>query len=249
MAAAPLVPANWELPSELKNRLGSMVGSQRIMQSDGHLLVIAHDVPDANEMTRRGILYWRDDRGEWKCSNGDPGKAGIEILLNRYEQRIREFDRQESAAQSADDYLHILESLAPVARASKHLTEVLGKAREAFPEAIELIDLRDRAYALSRAAELNYQYTRDDMDVAMIRRAEKHTVSNERLAIATHRLNMMAAFFLPLATLSSVFGTTLTEDWTWAHTPNAFLLMLVVGLLAGIVLTSLVSSWRSEKKN
>ncbi len=57
MAAAPLVPANWELPSELRVRLGSTVGSQRIMKSDGHLLVVAHDVPDANEMTRRGILY------------------------------------------------------------------------------------------------------------------------------------------------------------------------------------------------
>ena len=240
MADAPLVPANWKLPDALRVRLGRSVGSQRVMQHEGHLLLISHAVPLPDDDDRKGILFWRDDTGEWRASNGDPGNGAIEILLDKYEKRIREFELDETSAKNADDYLRVLEGLAPIARSAKHLSKNLQDARKALPDATELIDLRDRAYDQARTAELNYQYTRDEMDVAVVRRAEAQAATSDRMAATAHRLNVMAAFFFPLATLSSIFGTTLTDNWSWSDSPLPFALMLGVGLLFGIFLTLLI---------
>ncbi|MEM8735279.1 MAG: CorA family divalent cation transporter [Planctomycetota bacterium] len=216
------------------------------MLEDGHLLIVAHEVPEPDTTTRKGVLFWRSDTGEWRASNGEPGKVAIDMLLSRYEQRIREFDNDEIAAERADQYLRILEGLSPVNRSMKHFSTVLTDARKTLPEAAELIDLRDRAYELARMAELNYQDTRNEMDVAVIRRAELHAVTSSKMERSAHRLNLMAAFFLPLATLSSIFGTSFTDGWTWSESPVPFVLMLVVGIASGVALTVGLSTWKNK---
>ena len=240
MASGPLVPPNWQLPSELRRRLGLSVGRQRIMEHEGHLVIVAHDVPSPGEDQRRGVLIWRDDSGQWRASNGDPGIAAIEMLLNRYEKRIDQFDQAEVSAQGADQYLPLLEGLAPVTRAIRNLQSILGEARKALPDEFELINHRDRAYDLSRTAELTYQFAKDSMDVAVVRKAEEQAVASEKMEIASHRLNIMAALFFPLATLASVFGTTLTENWSWSETATPFYIFLAGGLMAGFVLAKVI---------
>jgi hypothetical protein len=247
MAQAPLVPANWQLPDVIRRRLGKSVGMQRVMFEEGHLVIIAHEVPKVSEDTRHGILFWRDPQGEWRCSNGDPGTVGIENLLQRYDKRVDEFDIAEARAKSADEYLRLIEGLTPVSRAAQHLHAVLQESRKLVPEAVELIDLRNRAYEISRTAELQYQYTRDEMDVAVIRRSEEHVRASDRMAKSAHRLNLMAAFFLPLATVSGVFGTTLTENWSWSESALPFALMLLTGLAAGGILTLMLTNGKTQK--
>lgn len=242
MAQPPLVPANWQLPEVLRRRLGKSVGMQRVMLEEGHLIIVAHDVPSPTESSRKGILFWRDPQGEWRCSNGDPGVVGIENLLQRYDQRVDAFDVAEARAKTADEYLRLIEGLTPVSRAALHLHVVLQDARKLVPDATELIDLRNRAYEISRTAELQYQYTRDEMDVAVIRRSEEHVRASDRMAKSAHRLNLMAAFFLPLATISGVFGTSLTDGWSWSQTALPFALMLLIGLSAGGILTLLLTN-------
>ncbi len=237
-----LIPKDWELPQELRRRVGRNIGRQRFMNHDGHLLILAHEVPRAEEAHRRGILCWRDADGNWRSSDGTSGIDALDQLLERYEQRLEELDRAEAQAVKAAEYLPVLESAAPVARAAANLYDVLREARKAVPEALELIDFRDRAYELSRSAELAYQYTKDSMDVAVVRRAEEQARASDQMAVASHRLNIMAAVFFPLATLSAVFGTTLTDNWTWSESPYAFLLFVAGGLLVGIVLAVFVSS-------
>lgn len=241
MASGPLIPANWQLPQELRRRIGLAVGRQRIMEHEGHLVIVAHEVPSAREDRRQGVLLWRDDNGQWEASNGEPGGAAIELLLDRYEKRIDQFEQTEVSAQGSDQYLPLLEGLAPVTRAIRNLHAVLGEARKALTEEIQLINHRDRAYDLSRTAELTYQFAKDSMDVAVVRKAEEQAAASAKMEAAAHRLNIMAALFFPLATLGGIFGTTLTDGWSWAETSTPFYLFLGGGLLAGIILASLIS--------
>jgi hypothetical protein len=241
MSSPPLVPALWQLPDAFRRRLGNSVGRQRIMMDDGHLLIVAHEVPTANQPTRRGILFWRSPDGEWKASNGEPGKIAINNLLDRYERRLEEFDKLEAAATKADQYLPLLDGLGPLLRSSRNLYEVLQEARKAAEGFEELIDVRNRAYDMSRSVELLHQDARNGMDVAVVRRAEQQAAASERMALASYRLNKMAAIFFPLATLAAIFSTTLTEGWSWSQTEMPFAMFLITGVMLGFILLNFVN--------
>lgn len=248
MAQAPLIPANWtSFPDEFRNRLGTSVGRQRCMHSEGHLLIVAHLVPEHDETSRRGILFWRDVSGEWKCSNGDPGRVALGMHMDRYSKRLDAFELQETAATKADDYLPLLEGLAPIVRSNRNLLEALEEARKAIPDARELIDYRDRAYDLSRQAELLYEDSKNSMDVAIVRRADEQAQSTRQMMVAAHRLNVMAALFFPFATLGAVFGTTLTDNWSWSNSPFPFIVFVMLSLLGGLVLSLFITQGTTAK--
>ena len=211
------------------------------MHADGHLLIVAHLVPEHDEASRRGILFWRDAAGEWKCSNGDPGRMALAMHMDRYSKRLDAFELQEAAANKADDYLPLLEGLAPIVRSNRNLLETLEEARKAIPGARELIDHRDRAYDLSRQAELLYEDAKNSMEVAIVRRADEQAQSTQQMMVAAHRLNILAALFFPFATLGAIFGTTLTDNWSWARSPAPFIAFMIAGLMGGIVLTLFVT--------
>jgi len=242
MAIAPLIPSNWSsFPEEFRARIGSTVGRQRVMVSDGDLLIVAHSPPEHDEAGRRGILFWHDSQGEWRCSNGDPGKVALGMHLDRYAKRIDLFEQQESSAVKADEYLHVLEGLAPLVRSTRNLLEALEEARKSLPGERPLIDYRDRAYDLSRQTELLYEDTKNSMDVAVIRRADEQASATHQMTVAAHRLNMLAATFFPFATLGAIFGTTFTENWSWSQSVTPFILFLVAGLLIGAILARFIT--------
>lgn len=240
MAQPPLIPSTWQLPDELRVRLGTSVGRQRFMKADQDYLIVSHHVPEADEVHRRGILFWRDAFGEWRASNGDPGRIALEMHLSKYSRKIEEYETMESKAIKADDYLPLLEGLAPVVRSTRNLLETLEEARKAIPDDRAIIDHRDRAYELSRQAELLYEDAKNSMDVAIVRRADEQAQSSHQMAIAAHRLNMLAAMFFPFATLGAIFGTTLTDNWSWSHSAGPFMLFLITGSLIGAFLTKFV---------
>lgn len=247
MPASQLIPANWQLPEVLRLRLGSSVGRQRTMYEDGHLLIVAHRVPSADQTDRQGVLFWRNAAGQWAASNGDPGGVAIENLLRQYEKTLEKFDQMEHKAQRADEYLELLEGLAPVSRAIRNFWEVLEEARKALPSARELIDIRDRAYDLSRNSELLYQDSKNAMDVAVVRRAEEQALASYQTAEEARRLNRMAALFFPLATIGTIFGTTLTENWSWSQTTGPFFLFLIFGMACGIALSLFINRPVAQK--
>lgn len=242
MAQAPLIPANWtSFPDEFRKRLGTTVGRQRCMHSGGQLLIVAHLVPSHDETSRRGILFWRDSGGEWKCSNGDPGRVALTLHMDRYSKHLDAFELQEAAAMKADDYLPLLEGLAPIVRSNRNLLEALEEARKALPEARELIDHRDRAYDLARQAELLYEDSKNSMDVAIVRRADEQAQSTRQMMVAAHRLNILAALFFPFATLGAIFGTTLTDNWSWSKSSVPFIAFVMLGLMGGFVLSLFIT--------
>lgn len=240
MAQAPLIPATWQLPDEFRQRLGSTVGRQRLMKAHSDLLIVAHHVPEPDEVGRRGILFWRDGSGEWRAGNGDPGKVAIELHLGRYSKKIDEYEAMEAKAVRADDYLPVLEGMAPIVRSTRNLLDTLEQARQAIPEDRTMIDHRDKAYELSRQAELLYEDAKNSMDVAMVRRADEQAASAREMAIASHRLNMLAALFFPFAALGGIFGTTLTDNWSWSQSAVPFVLYVALGSLMGFFLLQFV---------
>ena len=241
MGQAPLIPSTWQLPDEFRKRLGSNVGRQRLMQADNQVLIVGHQVPEADEKYRRGVLFWKDREGQWRASNGDPGGAALELHLGRFGKKLDEFDLLEAKAQRADEYLPLLEGLAPVTRTIRNFLEVLEETRKALPDDRMMIDQRDRAYDLARQAELLFDDAKNSMDVAVVRRAEEQTSASHQMLVSAHRLNILAALFFPFATLGAIFGTTLTEEWSWSKSPFPFLLFLLVGLGTGAILAVFIS--------
>jgi len=241
MSDAPLIPTAWDLSAAIRQRLGSTAGRQRMMHADGQILLVLHEVPQTNIVSRRGLLFWRDAQGQWLGSDGSQGVTAIEHHLQRYADRLEEFDQLERVAQRADQYSHLLEGLAPVARAVRHMSNVLAEARQAVPDDRPLIDQRDRAYELARWAELLYDDAKNSMDVAVVKRAEEQAAASHRMLVTAHRLNILAALFFPFGTLGAIFGTTLTDNWQWSHSILPFVGFLMVGLVAGLLLAASIA--------
>ena len=211
------------------------------MAIPNQLLIVAHQVPEHDEISRRGQLFWLDSTGEWRASNGDPGKVALQMHLDRYSKRIDHFEVIEAKAQKADDYLPILDGMVPLVRSTKNLLSTLEEARKELPKDRSIIDHRDRAYELSRQAELLYEDAKNSMEVAMIRRADEQTTATHQMTVASHRLNVLAAIFFPLATMGSVFGTTLTDNWSWSKSTMGFTCFLAVGIAFGLILVGFVT--------
>jgi hypothetical protein len=241
MPKSPLPPA-WELPPEIRTRLGEKLGRQRAMFSAGHLLLILHAPPRADENERIGHVYWRKPDGTWQSSETSGGANTVVKHLEEFARRLEQLDRAVDDATLARDYFAVMSHLSPLVRTVRNLHKTLQEARELIANDPELITLRDRAYELERLSELLYEDAKNGLDFAVAKRAEEQSAASHRMEIASHRLNMLAAFFFPLATLSAVLGVNLTHPFeSKEHAPWPFLIFVATGTLLGLVLTACMS--------
>jgi len=241
-----ILPAMWEVPQIFRDRLGATVGRQRAMLADEHLLLVLHAVPKADQDHREGCFFWRQPDGKWSSTETGNGLSSLEKHLEIFREAVEQLEEREVNAKSSQEYFTLLESLAPIHRSACNLHQVLQEARKMVPDDRQLINLRDRAYDLERNAELLYQGLQNALTFAVARRAEEQAIASEKMSKAAHKLNMLAAFFFPLVTLSAIFGTNLVHGleteklWPWP-----FVGLITVGLVWGIVLRSWIT--RSEK--
>jgi hypothetical protein len=238
------VPPTWELPAEIRVRLGEKVGKQRAMFASGHLLLLLHAPPRADENERVGRYYWRRPDGAWQSTETAGGANTLARHLDDFGKRLETLDRAVDAAVLARDYFAVISHLAPLVRTSRNLHKTLQEAREAVNDDAELITLRDRAYELERYAELLYEDAQNGLNFAVARRAEEQALSSHRMAVAAHRLNLLVAFFFPVATLSAIFGVNMLHGLELAYAPWAFLGMVAAGIVLGLLLTLYISANR-----
>ena len=159
MKKESLIPKTWNIPQVLRNRLGSEVGRQRAMVAEGHILLILHLPPKPNDDGREGRFIWRSPDGNWVSNDLGSGPDTVKRHLDQYEKLILEFDEMEEAAGNATQNFSVLEGLAPLQRAARHLHQVLQEARKELPEATEIINFRDHAYNIERKGDSpNYFY-------------------------------------------------------------------------------------------
>ena len=104
-------------------------------------------------------------------------------------------DRAEEEAQTSEDYFEVLERLAPVYRAARHLHQVLEEARLACPDDRELLNARDQAYQLERTAELLYNNGKHLLDYTVARRAEEQAQQAGEQRRLQHDLDPKAPCF------------------------------------------------------
>lgn len=250
----PLLPQDWTVPQVFRDRLGDEAGRQRAMQADGHLLLVLHKAPDAGQTNRSARILWRDDGGAWKCNDGTEGLAALKQHLREYDEVLVSLDAAEHDASGCRQYLQVLTRVAPVLRAARHQHSTLQTAREACKSERALVNARDHAYRLERTMDLLMSDARGSLDVAQLKQAEEQAISNASMARAAHRLNVLAALFLPLATISGIFGANVAHPgkdggpllplWQPAYYP--FWGMIAAGLALGIGIALAIG--RGKKK-
>lgn len=236
MRPTPLLPLTWDVPEVFRNRLGSTVGKQRMMEADGHLLLVVHHPPLPDENSRRGRVLWRNPKGEWRGSDTGGGPQAVLKHLDEYQSRLDELERAEEAALIADDYLPLLESLVPLMRAARNLEQVMQDARKAISEDRQLIDFRDRAYELARNLDLLYADAQNGMEIATMRKTEEQARASQQAAIAANRFNLLVAFFFPISVLTGLFGANLRSGFEELPPPWPLITLILAGLLCGTLL-------------
>ncbi|MCW5559237.1 MAG: magnesium transporter CorA family protein [Verrucomicrobiae bacterium] len=236
---ASLVPKLWNLPEAIRNRLGREAGPQRAMLEEGHLLIILHQLPEPNELTRRAALFWRQPNGEWRSSLGGAPLAVLQGLLDAYHERLTKLEAAENGAAAASEYHSLLEQLAPLVRSARGLHRALQQARELLKSEHSLVNFRDQAAGIERNADLLLQDAQFGLNFTVAKQAEAQAATAKQMAVTAHRLNLLAAIFLPLTALASVFGMEIHSHLQ--DSPANFWLICIAGLLAGLITWGLLT--------
>jgi hypothetical protein len=234
-----VLPATWDLPAEFRQRVGEKAGRQRVMLADGHLLLILHRPPKHNDSDRAGRFIWRKPDGTWQASDLGSGAAVLSRHLTEFADVIDRYDQKEDDATDIAEYHSVLDGMSPVHRTVRNLHATLQEARDKMSGDRDLINARDRAYELERNAELLVTDVRNALQFATARQAEEQAAASHQMAISAHRLNMLAAFFFPIAALTAIFGTNLSHPLEqYLPPPYAFFTIIGSGVLLGLLLAS-----------
>jgi hypothetical protein len=203
------------------------------MATDGHLLLILHELPTEHSAARSLRLFWRAPDGTWQSDCLGGGIVALQTHLTEYATAVEELDRLEDGATRSEDFFRVRHAISPIRRASHNLHKALQDGREAAPEDRQLISCRNQADSIERAADLVYEDAEHGLQYAIAKQGEHQ-------AAATHRLNVLAALFLPLATIAAVFGMNLPHGFERINQPWPFILVLMIGIAMGLVVKTCV---------
>jgi len=239
------IPKLWDLPDAIRIRLGETVGKQRLMNEEGHLLLLLHQLPRAeDDEVRKAMVVWRNPAGEWKSSPEKGGLTGLETHLESYRTVIHELDEAVESAKTPRQYFDVMGRMHPLQRATRNMFQVIQELRQALPDDSRIINMRDQAADLERAIELVAADAKAGMDFTLAESANQQAISAEVANQEARRLNRLAAFFLPLATMVAVFGMNPPETM-WNS--SSFWVVLAAGVVMGLVVNALVSLGNGKK--
>ena len=228
-----LIPNNWQVPSRFRSRLGETAGRQRQMADEGHLLLVLHAVPKPGDSAREARLFWRDPRGGWRSSAQGAGVAALRQHHVEFEDAVDALERKLLEAAQAQQYFEVLRAATPMLRTARNLHRTMQEAREACDDR-ELINLRDRAGEVERALELVVGEAKDGLDYTVARRAEEQAALSLQLSQHSNKLNVIAAVFLPITALASVFSMTLKSGLEGVADPWVFWSVVAFGTALGL---------------
>lgn len=244
-----IIPPTWSLPDAIRNRLGQTTyGRQRAIVEEGHLLLVLHKPPGPDDQKREGVLFWRTPSGEWQFSRGGPGTGGLKRHVQGYTEIEERLVKEYESAQDVSRLFDLIEILTPLARAAHNQHLALQAAREAVKNDNFLIEMRDLAYEIERNFELLLEDARNALHYRTARQAEEQAQLTREALQASHRLNILAALFLPLTAITSVFGMNFSRGLD-EHVPGAFWVIIAIGIGLGLVIKSwLLAKPRAPKE-
>ena len=239
MEKANYIPKTWDLPDAIRRRLGETVGRQRVMNEDGHLLLLLHQVPRAeDDEIRTAVAFWRNPDGDWKSAPTAGGLAGLEAHLTSYRSAIHQLDEEVETARTPREFFEIIRRIHPLQRATRHLLEAVQDARQALPDDTRMINRRDQAADLARGIDLIADDAKAGMDFTLAESANQQALASQVANREARRLNRLAAFFFPLATLVAIFGMNPPEE---IYGKSDFWMVVGAGVLLGLIVYTLVS--------
>lgn len=246
MESTGTLPLTWKIPNSIRVRVGDAAGRQRVIIEEDHLLLVFHKAPETDDIHRVGRFLWRTADGVWSASDSGDGPAVLMKHVGEYAALITKFDQQEENANSAEEYFLVIEGLLPLIRSTAHMHQVLQEARKLIPDDRGLINARDKAYELERAVDLLYTSAKNGLDFEIAKRAEEEAIASRAMARSAHRLNVLAGFFFPLATISSVMGMDMSNlspaEWSRVG------VIVLAGLMVGMILAMFITRQRIEAK-
>lgn len=247
---AKVIPSSWEeVPATIKSRFGTHAGKQRTMFHDGHFVLVAHVVPSHDQIERKAAIFWRHPSGAWKAAGEAKGNlSALKALVESYLQRAIELEHQFEGAKRAADYFSLLQEAAPLLRAARHLHKTLQEAREILPLELDLIGMRDIAGDAERTAELVMSDAKAGLDFTVAQRAEEQAETQEHIARSSHRLNLIAALFLPVSAIGSVFGVNLMHGLETKASPWLFWAFIVLSFIVGFIVRSSIDKRDDVKR-
>jgi hypothetical protein len=230
-----ILPKGWAVPKRFHERLGERAGRQRAMVDSGHLLLVLHAPPGARRAEGQARFFWRDAGGAWRSSSLGGGPGALRGHVKDFEDAVEALEARARGADDAQSFFTVLRAAVPLLRTARNLHRALQEARDAVDDK-ELITLRDRAGDVERALDLLVSEARDGLDFTIAHRAEAQARTQATLAQDSHRLNQIAAMFLPITALASIFSMTLRSglETTWA--PWLFWAIVVAGVLLGLAM-------------
>jgi hypothetical protein len=244
-----LIPRDWTIPELLRSRLGDEGGRQRAMFADGHLLLVLHEVPKANDPDRKTRLLWRAPDGKWDSSTMGGGVQGLVRHLAEFSKTVDGLEERLLKAEQARDYFSILQHVTPLWRTTRNMANALQEARGLVTTDRELIIARDTAGNLERACELLHSDAVHGLDYTVARQGEEMAKASADMARAGHRLNLIAAMFLPLSAVTSVFGMQLTNGLEHVASPYLFWIILALGVIIGLVMKAMIAAPAAPTKD
>jgi Mg2+ and Co2+ transporter CorA len=159
--------------------------------------------------------------------------------LQVFRKRVNELDDQIETATTAAQLYSALRIATPLARAARYQHRALQEAREAIDNR-DLIVLRDIAGDVERTVELLTGDAKNALDYIEAKEAEAQTALAHRATEAQHRLNMVAALFLPITAVGSVLGMNLHHGFENSG-PAAFWIVCAAAFATGFVVRALVT--------
>jgi hypothetical protein len=202
-----IIPPTWTLPEAIKTRIGQTTyGRQRAIVEEGHLLLVLHRPPGADDSKRDGVLFWRNPAGEWLWSRGNNGANGLTAHIQSYADIEAQLTAEYEKGPDIMRLFDLVESLTPLTRAASNMHGALQAAREELGNDKFIIESRDRAYEVDRNLSLLLEDTRNAIQFRAAREAEEQARLTKETVTAGHRLNVLAALFLPLTAIASIFG-------------------------------------------
>lgn len=238
----PLIPSRWQVPAIFEQRLGEKAGRQRLMNADGHLLLILHKIPVPGAEERDARIFWRSPQGEWQSSDGGAGIADFKTHISEYDKTADRLDTQLRKEVTAENYFAVLHQLTPLARAAKHLAAVMQEARDACAADRHILLARDEMVEIERHCDLMLTEAQQGMQFLAAARADEQAKQSERIAVAGHRLNLLMAMCLPATAIASILSMNGEQRWD-----NVWRFMAVAGVL-GVAVMAWVSRSSSRKK-
>ncbi|MCH2174448.1 MAG: CorA family divalent cation transporter [Lentisphaeria bacterium] len=229
------LPISWKLPVGIKQHLGGGAGKQRVIHSDGQILMILHKLPEIGKNSRVGVLFFKDEKGQWNSDQKQSPEHAMKRLIKEYNSAILNLEEGADHAHTAQDYFDIQHQLVPICRAVRNLKATMLKAHDLAPECEFITQYLDDAEDLDRISDILRIDVRNAADYSMAKQAEEQSRKSDEISLSAHKLNMLVATFLPVTAIAAIFGMNLKTGLEHFNSPFLFWGLMLCSMAIGFI--------------